>query len=375
MWGNIDGETVKERAYGKGHLVWRKSPQPAAERSTTAIEAPGLRNSESSTWEVGAPPLAEPEQYGDFALTEEVLGKLGVLPDFESVAGLRYTHRRDGDADIYFVSNPSDRSLEADCTFRVAGRRPEFWDPVTGEIRGLDEFETREGCTFVPLRFEPQQSYFIVFRKPAAGAAQRRRNFPGQEKAGDIGGPWEVMFDPSWGGPGKIMFSALEDWTLRPEDGIRYYSGPATYGTTFDLPFHGDASKKTPGRSRRQIRLDLGTVKNIARVRINGQDLGVVWCAPWQVDISRVVKASGNRLEITVANLWVNRLIGDERLPADSEYAEDGRLARWPEWLLKGGPRPSQGRFAFTTWRHYSRDSSLLPSGLIGPVTFRLSNQ
>jgi hypothetical protein len=339
------------------------------------METPGLRNSESSTWEVGAPPLAEPGQYGDFALTEEVLGKLGVLPDFEADASLRYTHRRDGDADIYFISNSLDRSLEADCTFRVVGRRPELWDPVTGEIRSLDAFEITGGRTSVPLRFEPHQSFFIVFRKPAVEAAQGRRNFPEQEKTGDIGGPWEVMFDPSWGGPGKIMFSALEDWTARPEDGIRYYSGPATYGTTFDLPFHGDASKKTPGRSRRRILLDLGIVNNMARVRLNGRDLVVVWCAPWQVDITRVVKASGNRLEVTVANLWANRLIGDERFPADCEYREDGSLVRWPEWLLNGDPRPSQGRLSFTTWRHYKRDSSLLPSGLIGPVALRFSNR
>jgi hypothetical protein len=110
-------------------------------------------------------------------------------------------------------------------------------------------------------------------------------------------------------------------------------------------------------------------VKNIARVRLNGRELGVVWCAPWRVDISDVVKASGNRLEIAVANLWANRLIGDERLPPDGEYGEGGNLARWPEWLLQGEPRPSQGRITFTTWKNYTKDSPLLPSGLLGPVT------
>jgi hypothetical protein len=113
----------------------------------------------------------------------------------------------------------------------------------------------------------------------------------------------------------------------------------------------------------------LGTVKNIARVRLNDRDLGVVWCAPWQEDITGVVKRSGNEMEIAVANLWVNRLIGDERLPPDCEYSEGGNLTRWPEWLLRGEPRPSQGRITFTTWKHYAKDSVLLPSGLIGPVT------
>jgi hypothetical protein len=108
---------------------------------------------------------------------------------------------------------------------------------------------------------------------------------------------------------------------------------------------------------------------------LNGRDLGVVWCAPWQVDITPSMKASGNRLEITVANLWVNRLIGDERLPSDCEYSEGGNLARWPAWLLQGKARPSQGRIAFTTWRHYTENSPLLPSGLLGPVTIRTESR
>jgi hypothetical protein len=183
------------------------------------------------------------------------------------------------------------------------------------------------------------------------------------------------MFDPDLGGPGKITFETLDDWTRRPEDGIRYYSGPATYRIVFDLPTNADASEPAKDPGRRRIRLDLGTVKNIAQVRLNDRDLGVVWCAPWQVDITASVKAAGNRLEITVSNLWVNRLIGDERLPPDCEYAEGGNLALWPEWLLRGEPRPSQGRFTFTTWKHYTKDSPLLPSGLFGPVTIRTESQ
>ncbi|MGB8960153.1 MAG: glycosylhydrolase-like jelly roll fold domain-containing protein, partial [Candidatus Aminicenantales bacterium] len=112
----------------------------------------------------------------------------------------------------------------------------------------------------------------------------------------------------------------------------------------------------------------LGTVENIAGVRLNGRDLGVVWCDPWRVDITGAIKPEGNRLEIRVANLWANRLIGDEREPADAEYARGGNLARWPDWLLKGEPRTSPGRLTFSTWKHYDQDSPLLPSGLLGPV-------
>ena len=166
-----------------------------------------------------------------------------------------------------------------------------------------------------------------------------------------------MAFDPAWGGPERIEFDRLLDWTERPEDGIRHYSGIARYSKTFDLP---DAAS---GGNLRDWMLNLGTVKNLARVRLNGQDLGVVWTAPWEVRITRDVRPKGNQLEIEVANLWINRLIGDERFPDDG--VQNGR---WPEWVLTGAPRPSQ-RFTFTTHRFYKKDDPLQPSGLIGPVT------
>ena len=375
MWGDIDGETAVERAYGKGCLVWDRGPKAVPAASSLGAETMKPVYSDKTTWDVGAPPLSEPEQYGDFAPVTGLLSKMGVPPDFESEAGLRYTHRRDGETDIYFVANAEDSSFDTTCIFRVTGKQPELWDAISGKFRSLDEFRSAGGRTSVSLRFEPHQSFFIVFRNPASGTKAGQRNFPVQEIISEIGGPWDVMFDPDLGGPGKITFETLDDWTRRPEDGIRYYSGPATYRIVFDLPANADVSEPTKDLGRRRIRLDLGTVKNIARVMLNGRDLGVVWCAPWQVDITPSMKASGNRLEITVANLWVNRLIGDERLPSDCEYSEGGNLARWPAWLLQGKARPSQGRITFTTWRHYTENSPLLPSGLLGPVTIRTESR
>jgi len=382
LWGNVDGKTVTERTFGQGRLVWEKGIKAVPGSSSMAAETTGSFHPDLSTWDVGAPPLAEPEQYGDFGVVARLLEEMGVPADVESDARIRYTHRTDSETDIYFVANTEDRSLDATCVFRVTDKLPELWDAVTGRIRSLDEFRLVAGRTSVPLRFEPHQSFFIVFRKPAAGTQPAGRNFPDSHEAAEIVGPWEVSFDPKWGGPEKATLPGLVDWSGRPEEGIRFYSGTATYRKTFDLPAatgrllerhpsRGNPNSKITGSGPPRLWLYLGIVKNIARVRLNGREMGVVWCAPWQVDITDVVKASGNRLEITVANLWVNRLIGDERLPPDCDYGEAGNLARWPEWLLQGEPRPSQGRIAFTTWEHYTKDSPLHPSGLLGPVTIR----
>jgi hypothetical protein len=183
--------------------------------------------------------------------------------------------------------------------------------------------------------------------------------------AGELRGPWEVTFDTAWGGPGKVTFRNLTDWTLSDQSGVKYYSGTATYRTMFDLP-GGSGGRPKGTDAGPGLWLDLGLVRNIARVRLNGNDLGVVWCSPWRVEVGDAVAPRGNHLEIEVAKLWPNRLIGDEQ--QDCEYGKDGNLLRWPEWLLKGAPRPSVRRYTFTSWQHFTKDTPLLQSGLIGPV-------
>ncbi len=311
---------------------------------------------------IGGPPPT-PEQFGDFAAIAGVLSKMGLPLDFESASNVRYTHRRDGTMDIYFVSNPDDHPVSANCTFRVHGLQPELWDAVSGKIQALPEFAVNNERTILPLHFEPLQSFFVVFRKPATASKKGGLNFLEARQVAELKGPWEASFDPKWGGPGKVNFSELEDWSRRPEPGIKYYSGTATYRKVFDLP-------QTP--ARQSIYLDLGLVKNLARVRLNGHDLGVVWCAPWRVELTSAVKMKGNQLEIAVVNLWPNRLIGDEQLPPDAEYARGGNIAKWPDWLLHHEPRPSPGRYTFSTWKFFNQDSPLLPSGLLGPVTLKI---
>jgi hypothetical protein len=211
----------------------------------------------------------------------------------------------------------------------------------------------------IPLQFGQYQSYFIVIdknKKPNPTANTPAKNFSEPKILMVVNSPWNVSFDPKWGGPKNVVFNKLEDWTLNKNEGIKYFSGIATYRTNINLP------KKTVSDRNAGFFLDLGEVNNLARVRINGKDMGVVWTAPYQLNISDAIHSGNNLVEIEVANLWPNRLIGDEQFPDDG--IKDNK---WPEWLLKNQPRTS-GRYTFTTAKFYKKDSPLLKSGLIGPV-------
>jgi hypothetical protein len=289
--------------------------------------------------------------YPEYGVTEEILHSMGVVEDFSSAGALRYTHRTGQGWDIYFVANKTDSTVKTEASFRVSAGSPELWDPMTGTSRPLPAFSFRDGVITIPLAFQSYQSFFIVFRG-IRKLGKPGENFPAMHNLMTLSGPWSVSFDTAWGGPAHVQFDSLYDWTSSRTDGIHYYSGEAHYKKTFNLAAkHGG-----------HVYLDLGKVKDMARVRLNGKDLGVVWTAPCRVDITDAVQARGNQLDITIANRWPNRLIGDERLPDDG--IRDGK---WPEWLLKGEKRPS-GRYTFTTYKHYSKDSPLLQSGLLGPV-------
>jgi hypothetical protein len=284
---------------------------------------------------------------------------------------LKAVHRVEGASDIYFVADVSGKGGRARCVFGVAGRQPELWDPVQGTVQDLPEFEARAGRTAVPMTFAPAQSFFVVFRKapdPAeAGERAAAGNFPESKTAAEIPGPWDVSFDRKWGGPEKAVFAGLEDWTTRPEPEIKYYSGTASYSKTFSL-----LNVERPGT--RRLSIDLGVVNALARVILNGRDLGVVWCAPWRAAVPEgLMRAVDNRLTIEVTNVWANRLIGDEQEPADCVWSPGdqgfgGYLKEFPDWFLKGKARPGRKRLTFTTWNYFDKNSPLSPSGLLGPV-------
>ncbi|RNI40222.1 glycosyl hydrolase [Hanamia caeni] len=294
--------------------------------------------------------------YPEYELTAKLLGQMHVPVDFESTGPVRYTHRSLENMDIYFVSNRTNKSIKTDCIFRTVKGIPELWNPLTGKTRMLSEFTSNGERTTIPLQFDSYQSFFIVFSKDNSQTPAKKKNYPTEQKLATLSGEWAVSFDSKWGGPGKITFNNLTDWTERPEQGIKYYSGIAVYSKTFDF-------LNFSGYSKNRLYLDLGEVKNMARVRLNGHDLGVVWTAPWQVDITGILREKGNQLEIEVANLWPNRLIGDQQYPDDG--VKDGK---WPEWLIKNGKKNS-ARYSFTTYNPYKKDSPLLSSGLLGPVT------
>ncbi|MGF7078717.1 glycosyl hydrolase [Mucilaginibacter sp. UYCu711] len=271
----------------------------------------------------------------------EVLNDLHIAPDFaytglSNAGDIDWIHRKAGNEDIYFIASRWDAQEKINATFRVNGKRPEIWDPVTGETRPATAFTQANGLTTVPLEFDPRGSVFIVFRKPIAIHTQgnARSNYPALVTKTMLTGGWELHFDPKWGGPATLHIDSLMDWTKFDDYNIRHYSGTAVYNKTFRVD---------KASARKKLILDLGVVHEEAVVKVNGVNMGVIWTKPAQVDISRAAHPGINKLEITVVNLWPNRLIGDEPLPVEK-------------------------RFTLTNMHKFNKDTPLYPSGLIGPV-------
>jgi len=252
-------------------------------------------------------------------------------------SGLYFIHRATEKADIYFVSSRSGHSEDFRCTFRVAGHAPEIWDPVTGTHAFAAAYEAKDGRTTLPLHFNPCGACFVIFQEPAeAHPAVAQRNTSEFQPLQEIKGSWTVHFEPRWGGPDSVQFDSLESWTTRPEPGIEYYSGRANYIKTFDLP-------EVTEKAGNHIWIDLGNVHELAEVKLNGKNLGIVWTPPFRVEMTSAAKPTGNLLEVEVVNFWPNRIIGDQS-------------------LAKKQP------FTRTNIRKLTKDAPLMESGLIGPV-------
>ncbi|UFH56815.1 glycosyl hydrolase [Spirosoma sp. KNUC1025] len=197
----------------------------------------------------------------------------------------------------------------------------------------------------------------------------------------ELTGSWQVRFPPNLGAPEQITLSRLIPLNTHEQDGVKHFSGTATYIKEFQVP-----ASLLPGSSGRRVFLDLGRVEILASVRVNGKDLGTLWKRPYRLDVTEAVKSGANTLEITVTNLWPNRLIGDEYVPDPDKFTpgggaggfaslSNGAIVELPAWYKEGKPKPADGRVTFTTWKHYNKDSPLLDSGLIGPVVLRVAEQ
>ena len=306
-----------------------------------------------------------------------VLRRRGVSPDFVcDDRGATCIHRRvDGD-DVYFVAVPNMERKTVRCSFRDGrGRTPELWNPVTGEIASAcgGSFSVgADGRTEVDLDCEPLHSVFVVFRGAAAGGRGAgcglRKGAP--LWCASVDGPWSVAFREPGADADVVSatFPELVSWTERAEGDVRYFSGTATYRRDIAL----DAGRAAAAR---RLHLDLGKVREVAEVTVNGRSYPALWKPPYRVDITDAVASGADVLhvEVKVTNLWPNRLIGDAALPDDCEW-DDGAsskgyplVKRWPEWLRRGEPSPT-GRRTFTTCRLWTKDEPLLESGLLGPV-------
>jgi hypothetical protein len=269
----------------------------------------------------------------------DALAALKASPDFEYTkpqedTHLFFVHRKLSDGDVYWVSNINHRAETLEATFRVQGKAPELWHPDTG-IAEPASYRMANGVTTVNLRMEPNDAVFVVFR--GASAAPSRSVPPSVEtELTAFDGPWEVAFPANRGAPSKITLDALTSWSANSDSGVKYFSGTGTYSKTVQAP--ADWFK-----AGARLWLDLGDVKNLAEISVNGKPLGILWKWPFRVDVTTALKPGANTLEIKVTNLWVNRLVGDQQMDAAK-------------------------KFTYTAQQFYRAESPLLPSGLLGPV-------
>jgi hypothetical protein len=297
LWGDLDGISRTKRIYGKGMVVWGLS-------------------------------------------LEDVLDSMDVPRDVEYSRPLDteidWIHRRTNDADIYFVVNQTDSPHDIDVRFHISDKEAELWYPDTGEIEPA-QYSITDNHTTVKLNLEQRESAFVVFRRNASSPL---RSLPAAKSTTleKISGPWDISFPPNLGAPERTQLVELQSWTENENDGVKYFSGTATYTKTILSPqrwFENQA----------KLMLDLGMVRDIAELSVNGKTLGILWKPPYRMDVTGTLKPGENEIQIKVTNQWTNRLIGDRSAPADKKVLHAG------------------GAMLF-----FGRTPPLSESGLIGPV-------
>ena len=251
---------------------------------------------------------------------------LALPPDVVAPSDILWTHRRTPDSDIYFISNQSTKERSETISFRVTGRPASLWNALNAEIQTVPHAEN-DGRSSVTLRLPPLGSAFVVFGPVPPGKALLESAEPLPAREISVPGPWQVAYPER-----RAEFDTLVSWTERPEQEIKFHSGPATYTTEFQI------SNLPP-----TIKLDLGRVESMATVRVNGREFPTLWTYPYQVDITSALKSGRNELAVEVVNSWHNRLVGD-------------------------AGRPKEVRRTSLTHDPYKAGDPLQPAGLLGPV-------
>lgn len=296
IWGDVDGVNVKQRRYGKGMIC------------------DGL----------------------DF---ETLFAQLGYVPDCKVPDGMNVYqgHQKDGDTDIYILSNQDNRALTMDVAFRVTGKQPELWEPVTGVIRKLPAFRQEEKTTVVPMKLDKNECVFVVFReKGEPSATTLEANYPAPLRTQEATGEWNVTFESAFKTPSPVRMATLDNLSDNANDSIRYFSGTATYTTSVNLD--------RAGRGEHMF-MAFDNVGTMAKVYINGKYAGGVWTAPYRLDVTDFVKDGRNDVRVEVVNTWVNRIVGDMNLPENQ-------------------------RDIYLYVNHLNAKTPLPPSGIIGKVKF-----
>jgi hypothetical protein len=354
LWGDCNGSTITEYQYGKGKVIWGKT-------------------------------------------LKQVMLERGLGPDFSfssdnDSTSLDFIHRRTGKEEIYFVSNTRNTIETIDGIFRVSGKIPEIWDPETGTMRKAGLYDVKDEHTRVPLKLQPHGSVFVVFRDPDQSRHITTAEYEGPESAVftdiqvtndamsliaraegqytlvdnaghknvfdimdipaplKVTGDWQIDFPAGWGAPDQIIIPELMSWTDSDLEGVKYFSGIATYHKKFDIPRENIGGETI-------ILLDLGKVREVAEVYLNGEKMGILWKPPYKIDISRVARAGENSLTLEVANTWSNRLTGDGLLRESERYTKTNITG--PDYLTR------------TLWK----DAPLLESGLMGPVNIQFARK
>ncbi|MCP4312677.1 MAG: hypothetical protein GY790_15555 [Bacteroidetes bacterium] len=342
LWGDADGKNIMQNKLGKGMVYWGK-------------------------------PI------------EDIFKEKDIAPDFEFVNltkmnygetlfhgnGMEFIHRQTDATDVYFVSNQHDQAKTIRAKFRITGKLPELWNPETGEIMDAPEYKKlADGRMEVTLRMEEAGSVFVVFRKSLTQDSSDAYVAPETLAELDFAEPWNVSFTGN-GAPEAIVMNELTDISKHELADVRYFAGMISYENNIHIDEKQDGVERI---------LNLGEVHVSAEVIVNGKSAGVLWKRPYKLDITEALVEGENKLKVNVANLWVNRIVGDQELPDDCEWttntgstAKGMGLAKVPEWVLEGKDSPT-GRRAFVGWKwEHMKGKELKPSGLIGPVTISVN--